>query len=47
MYELNPQLIRGVTPPGELYALRIPVGESNRLIAALGLTNRTLYRADD
>lgn len=47
MYELNPQLIRGVTPPGELYSLRIPVGESNRLIAALGLTNRTLYRADD
>ena len=47
MYELNPQLIRGVTPPGELYSLRIPVGASNRLVSALRLTNSAVYRTDD
>ena len=47
MYELNPQLIRGVTPPGGLYSLRVPIGASNLLISALRLTNRAVYRADD
>ena len=32
--QLNPQLIRGVTPP-EGYVLRIPVGQSDRLLTAL------------
>ncbi len=32
--ELNPQLIRGITPP-DGYLLRVPVGESERLVMAL------------
>ncbi len=33
---LNPHLIRGVTPPGEIYGVRVPVGRSPRVVAALG-----------
>jgi len=33
---LNPQLIRGVTPPGETYGVRVPVGRSPQVVAALG-----------
>ena len=32
--DLNPQLLRGLTPPGG-YMLRIPLGESHRLVSAL------------
>jgi membrane-bound lytic murein transglycosylase D len=35
MRELNPHLIRGVTPPGESYLLRVPLGDSHRLVASL------------
>jgi hypothetical protein len=24
--DLNPHLVRGVTPPGELYGVRVPIG---------------------
>ena len=34
--ELNPHLVRGSTPPGNSYALRVPKGSSERVIAALG-----------
>lgn len=33
--ELNPHLIRGVTPPGESYLLRVPLGDSHRLVASM------------
>ncbi len=34
--ELNPQLLRGVTPPGETFGIRVPVGSSPKLVASLG-----------
>ncbi len=33
--ELNPHLIRGSTPPGRTFMVRIPEGDSNRLVAEL------------
>jgi membrane-bound lytic murein transglycosylase D len=42
---LNPQLLRGVTPPDEVYAVRVPVGGSPQVVASLGRTSR-LRRAD-
>ena len=33
--ELNPHLIQRVTPPGEPFALRVPMGQSQRVVAAL------------
>lgn len=45
---LNPHLIRGETPPGELYAVRVPVGEAFQLVASLGRRgSATVYMADD
>jgi membrane-bound lytic murein transglycosylase D len=35
MRELNPQLIRGLTPPGSVYPLRVPVGRAYQAMAAL------------
>jgi membrane-bound lytic murein transglycosylase D len=34
--ELNPHLIRSVTPPGSSYGLRVPVGRTHDVMAALG-----------
>lgn len=34
--DLNPHLVRGVTPPGASYALRVPVGSTHQVVAALG-----------
>jgi len=34
--ELNPQLIRGVTPPGTSYGVRVPPGSSPTVLASLG-----------
>ncbi len=34
--ELNPHLIRGLTPPGRTYMVRVPQGDSYRLVAELG-----------
>jgi membrane-bound lytic murein transglycosylase D len=44
--DLNPHLMRRMTPPGEMYGVRVPVGDSPRLVALLnrGLMSR---RADD
>ncbi len=33
--EMNPHLIRGRTPPGRSVLVRVPVGESNRVVASL------------
>jgi peptidoglycan lytic transglycosylase D len=33
--ELNPHLLRGSTPPGRAYLVRVPQGDSNRLVASL------------
>ncbi len=33
--ELNPHLVRGVTPPGEAHLLRVPQGDSHRAVASL------------
>jgi len=41
---LNPQLLRGVTPPNEVWAVRVPVGDSPRVVASLG--RRTVRRTD-
>jgi membrane-bound lytic murein transglycosylase D len=44
--DLNPHLLRRVTPPGEMYGMRVPVGDAPRVVALLnrGLRSR---RADD
>ncbi len=36
MRALNPHLLRGMTPPGGAYALRIPIGSTQRVVASLG-----------
>ncbi len=43
--KLNPHLIRGVTPPGETFPVRVPVGDSDRVVASLDVS-RQLHRAD-
>ena len=45
--ELNPQLIRGMTPPGNVYPLRIPVGLGYQAMAALAAPDRRSRVADD
>jgi len=35
MRDLNPHLIRGLTPPGSIYPLRVPVGQAYQAMAAL------------
>ena len=47
MYDLNPHLIRQTTPPGEVYPLRVPVGMSSQVVAALALPNQGTPLADD
>jgi hypothetical protein len=47
MYDLNPELIRNTTPPGEIYALRIPVGMASQVVAALSRSNPGTRLADD
>lgn len=36
MRELNPHLRRGITPPAEPFALRVPEGRSHQVVASLG-----------
>lgn len=36
MRDLNPHLVRGVTPPGKAFALRVPVGTTGEVVASLG-----------
>jgi len=40
--ELNPHLIRGVTPPGGLFPVRIPPGKTAMLVASSGSRWRTV-----
>ena len=40
MRELNPHLVRGMTPPGASYALRVPRGSTQTVIASLGPADR-------
>ena len=47
MQELNPQLIRGITPPGSVYPLRVPVGQAFEAMAALAAPGRRSRLADD
>ena len=45
--ELNPQLIRGITPPGAVYPLRVPVGRAFNAMAALAAPDHRRHLADD
>ncbi len=47
MRELNPHLIRGVTPPGTVYPLRVPLGQAFEAMAALATPDRRSRLADD
>lgn len=40
LMDLNPQLLRGVTPPGVSYPVRVPPGESPRVVASLAPVRR-------
>jgi peptidoglycan lytic transglycosylase D len=42
---LNPHLIQGMTPPGETYPVRVPVGTAGKVVKALG--RGMLKSADD
>lgn len=43
--ELNPHLIRGSTPPGRTFLVRVPQGDSHRLVAELdGFSGRGIRR---
>lgn len=42
---LNPTLIRGVTPPGETYALRVPLGTGSGVLVALETPRRDVKSA--
>jgi len=44
--DLNPHLMRRVTPPGEMYGVRVPVGDSPQVVAMLNRALRS-RRADD
>ena len=44
--DLNPHLVQGVTPPTEVYGVRVPVGDSQRVVAALA-RGPGIRRADD
>jgi membrane-bound lytic murein transglycosylase D len=44
--DLNPHLTRGITPPGEIYGVRVPVGESAVVVASMAL-KMAARRADD
>lgn len=47
MKDLNPHLVRGSTPPGASYALRVPVGRSHQVIASMGGGRLTRIADDD
>ena len=47
MRELNPQIIRGMTPPGNVYPLRVPVGRAYQAMAAMAVPHRRSRLADD
>jgi len=39
--DLNPHLIRGVTPPGEIFGVRVPLGGASAVMASLAPTPQT------
>ena len=43
--ELNPTLVRGVTPPGRSYELRVPAGSGSSVITAVAAPSVTVARA--
>lgn len=45
--ELNPHLIRGMTPPGAMYGLRVVTGETSAVVAGLVRAGRGSRLADD
>ncbi len=45
--ELNPHLIRGITPPGSMYGLRVLPGGTDAVVAGLVLPGRGSRLADD
>ncbi len=45
--ELNPHLIRGITPPDGLFPVRVPPGSSSLLVAAMGGRWRKIAVDDD
>jgi membrane-bound lytic murein transglycosylase D len=46
VYDLNPHLIRKMTPPGGSYKVRVPVGRSDQVVASVnGVTGGDLSRA--
>lgn len=45
--ELNPHLVRGTTPPGGSYGLRVPVGDVAQVVASIGGGPWGAGRADD
>ena len=47
MHDLNPHLIRGETPPGDMYRLRVPVGMVSRVVAVLASPNQGTRLIDD
>ncbi len=48
LQELNPHLLLGLTPPGESYPVRVPMGHTTRVVAALNQRRPWGgWRADD
>ena len=45
--DLNPHLIRRMTPPGEVYPLRVSLGTSAEVVSVVGLPGRRVRLADD
>ena len=45
--DLNPQLLRGVTPPDEIYGVRVPVGRSATVVMHMSGVVASDRRADD
>ncbi|MDH3424752.1 MAG: hypothetical protein OEN00_17270, partial [Gemmatimonadota bacterium] len=43
--DLNPHLIRGTTPPGEIYGVRVPVGGIPMVMAVMA-QGPSAHRAD-
>ena len=46
LHDFNPHLMRRVTPPGEMYGVRVPVGDSPQVVAMLNRARRS-RRTDD
>lgn len=47
MRSLNPHLVQGVTPPGQTYPIRVPVGTAPVVVASVGRAGRLRHADDD